>query len=235
MNSILEIDAVIKDYRGLRPLRIKELSIAASERVGLVGFDRPSAEVFVNLVTGQFLPDAGRIVAFGQPTSDIPDSARWLEFVDRFGIVSERAVLVEPLTALQNLAMPFSLSVDPMAEDIRRRSEALAREIALDPTAWDALVGELDALSRMRVRLGRALALGPSLLLLEHVNAGLETDVAAGFGREIAAIADRRSAAVAVLTVDESFARVVAQRVLRWDPASGRLAARRGWFGGRLG
>ena len=40
----------VEDYGGLRPLRIAELRVAAGERVAMLGFDQPSAEVFVNLV-----------------------------------------------------------------------------------------------------------------------------------------------------------------------------------------
>ena len=49
----------------------------------------------------------------GRPTSAINDSADWLATVDRFGIVSERAVLLDQLTVIQNLAMPFTLDIEP--------------------------------------------------------------------------------------------------------------------------
>ena len=58
-----------KDYRGLRPLRIQELRVAAAEHVALVGLDQPMAEVFVNLVTGASLPDHGDVRVFGRSTS----------------------------------------------------------------------------------------------------------------------------------------------------------------------
>ena len=80
-----------KDYRGLRPLRIAELRVAAGDHVAILGLDQASAEVFVNLATGATLPDAGDIRVFGRATSAIDDSADWLATVDRFGIVSERA------------------------------------------------------------------------------------------------------------------------------------------------
>jgi len=233
--AALTIDGVTKRYGGLRPLRITALTIQSNERVGLVGFDQASAEMFVNLVTGTTLPEEGRITAFGQATSDIPDSAAWMQFADRFGIVSERAVLLEPLTALQNLAMPFTLSIEPGPDDVRPRAEALLREIGIDAKAWSAAVSGFDAAMKMRLRIGRALALEPAMLLLEHASAGLPAADAAALARDIAAIADRRGVAATILTADEAFARASAQRVLRWDPASGRLAERRGWFSGRLG
>lgn len=232
---VLEIAGASRDYRGLRPLRIHELAVGAGERVALVGLDRTAAEVFVNLVTGATLPDSGRVALFGRSTADIADAAEWLSFVDRFGIVSERAVLLEQLTPLQNLAMPFTLDVEPLPAHVRSQAEQLAREIGLSQSAWEEAVTRLGPSEKTRIRLGRALALDPAVLLLEHVSAGLATGDAELLARDLARLADRRGAAVVALTVDEPFAAAVASRVLRWDAATGRLRSRRGWFGGGLG
>ncbi|HEY8427917.1 MAG TPA: hypothetical protein VIL20_06060, partial [Sandaracinaceae bacterium] len=84
-DPIIELSGVSKMYGGLRPLRIRQLSIAAGEQVGLAGFDAISAEVFVNLVTGSTLPETGQVRVFGRATADITHSDEWLRQVDRFG------------------------------------------------------------------------------------------------------------------------------------------------------
>ena len=43
---------VEKQYGGLRPLRVRDLRMPAGRITMLIGFDRPAAEVFVNLITG---------------------------------------------------------------------------------------------------------------------------------------------------------------------------------------
>ena len=106
---VLEIVDLRKAYAGLRPLRLQRLSIAAAERVAVLGLDAAAAEVLVNLVTGAALPDAGDIRVLGQSTADITDGEAWLGTLDRFGVVSERAVMLEGATLAQNLAMPFTL------------------------------------------------------------------------------------------------------------------------------
>jgi ABC-type branched-subunit amino acid transport system ATPase component len=233
--TLLDIEQVTKHYGALRPLRITELHVAPGERVALVGFDRPSAEVFISLATGQSLPDSGRVAAFGRPTDGIRDSHEWLGLIDQFGIVSERAVLLESLTVLQNLAMPFTLSIDPIPADVLARAEALAGEVGLPDAVRADAVSSLDAAAKARVRLGRALALGPSLLLLDHASAALTSTDAAQLAADTAAVVSARGIAAAALTADEAFARAFATRVLRWEPATGRLTPRRGWFGGSVG
>ena len=235
--AVLEISGVVKDYRGLRPLRIATLSVVAAEHVALVGVDQVAAEVFINLVTGATLPEEGDIHVFGRPTSAISDSADWLATVDRFGIVSERAVLLDPLTVIQNLAMPFTLDIEPPPDEVRCRASALAREVGLDESAWERPIAALDAHARVRLRLGRALALDPAVLLLEHASAGLSAQDAGTLGADIRSIAARRGAAIVAATLDEAFARAVAGRVLKWEPATGRLTEQRSgrWFGRPLG
>jgi ABC-type branched-subunit amino acid transport system ATPase component len=236
-SAVLELSGVVKDYRGLRPLRIAALSVANGEHVALVGIDQVAAEVLISLITGATLPEAGDILVFGRPTAAIADSADWLATVDRFGIVSERAVLLEQLTVIQNLAMPYTLEIEPPPDDARRQASALAREIGLPESCWEQPIATLDAASRVRLRLGRALAMDPAVLLLEHVSAGLSAQEAEALGADIRAIAKRRSAAILAATVDERFARAAAGRILTWAPATGRLTERRTgrWFGRLLG
>ena len=98
MTAILEISGLIKDFRGLRPLRIQRLSIGVAEQVAIVGIDQSGAETFVNLITGASLPDQGEIRVFGNATTSVDTSTAWLALVDRFGLLTHRAVLLEPLT-----------------------------------------------------------------------------------------------------------------------------------------
>ena len=234
--AVLEMSGVSKDYHGLRPLRIQRLTVAASDAIALVGFDLPMAEVFVNLVTGATLPDAGTVRLFGRATSSIADAAEWLGVIDRIGIVSARAVLLEQLTITQNLAMPFTLDIEPPSDEVRLRAEALAEEVGLPAAAWPKAVAESDAAAHARVRLGRALALAPALLMLDHSSAALPRRDAERFGRDLRSIAARRGIAIVAATADEPFAASVADRVLLLEPSTGKLLEhRRRWFGRRLG
>jgi predicted ABC-type transport system involved in lysophospholipase L1 biosynthesis ATPase subunit len=230
--AVLEFAGTSKAYGGLRPLRIAELRVHAGDSVALLGFDQPTAEVFVNLATGATLPDAGEVSIFGLPTRAIEDSADWLATIDRFGIVSERAVLLDALTVIQNLAMPFTLEIEPPPDAVRRRAEALARDVGLPEASWGRPVGELDPAGVLRVRAGRAIALDPAIVLFEHASARLPREEIAAVGTGLRGVVARRGIALLALSADEEFAQAVATRVLTLEPASGHLKERRrGWFG----
>ena len=61
----------------------------------------------------------------------IADGDEWLASLDRFGIVSPRAVLLDAATLLQNLAMPFTLEIDPIPAGVADRAAALGREAGI--------------------------------------------------------------------------------------------------------
>jgi ABC-type transporter Mla maintaining outer membrane lipid asymmetry ATPase subunit MlaF len=215
-----------KSYGALRPLRIERLEVAPGEPVAIIGLDQPAAEVLIGLITGASLPDAGEVRVFGRSTREITDSNEWLAGLDRFGIVSDRAALLDALSVLQNLAVPFSLEIEPPSDEVRERAAALGAELLIDSTLHALRAGDLDGTGRLRLRVARALAFDPSLVLLEHPSASVPPREAASVARDIRSALSRRGAASLTLTADRSVAAAIANRVLVLEPASGRLKSR---------
>jgi ABC-type lipoprotein export system ATPase subunit len=229
VTAVLDVTGLIKAYGALRPLRLERFTLQAGEHVALVGLDQPAAEVFINLITGASLPDRGEVVIAGSNTRTIADSTDWLATLDRFGIVSERAALLEPLSVTQNLALPYTLEIEPPPDDIRIRADALAREVGLPPGAGERQAGTLSPSERLRVRLARALALNPELVLIEHPSATLPRGEVKEIAAAVGAIVRRRGIAALTLTMDPDYAPHAGDRVLTLDPASGALSARSSW------
>lgn len=230
-HPVLDMSAVVKDYRGLRPLRVERLSLTGGDQIAVFGMDAPSAEMMTTLITGAAVPDSGSIRVLGTATSDIKTADDWLRLVDRIGLVTDRAALLDMLSVIQNLAMSFTLEIEPPPADVWARVAALAAEVGLPESVWDRPVGVLDGAGRTRVRLGRALALGPLLLLLEHPTAQVERDAVRALAADVRAVASRRGIATLALTADPEFAAAVGARVLDWDAGKGTLRERRrGWW-----
>jgi ABC-type transporter Mla maintaining outer membrane lipid asymmetry ATPase subunit MlaF len=228
---ILEMRGIVKNYNALRPLRIAELSIAPGGRVAVAGIDAPGAEVMLNLVTGASLPDEGEIKVFGRRTSDVSDGDQWLASLDRFGIVSERAVLLEGATLTQNLALPFALEIDPVPPETIARVEALAEACDIGREQLSARAGDVPAGVRARIHLARAIALNPRLLLMEHPSAALDDSERAPFGAVVARVCEQRTLTMLAVTQDLQFASTAAHERLTLHGATGRLvAARRSWW-----
>jgi ABC-type transporter Mla maintaining outer membrane lipid asymmetry ATPase subunit MlaF len=228
---VLHIAGVEKTYLSLRPLRVQDLAIAAGERVALSGLDAGGGEVLVNLVTGASLPDRGEVRVLGRSTAAITAGDEWLASLDRFGIMSPRAVLLDASTVEQNLAMPFTLEIDPVPADIAATAAALARECGIGEEWLRRITGDVPPDVRARVHLARAIAHGPTLLILEHPTASLEGAARLELADCIVSVTDARQLATLVITQDDEVARRIANRVLRLEPATGAVQpVKRGWF-----
>jgi ABC-type transporter Mla maintaining outer membrane lipid asymmetry ATPase subunit MlaF len=230
--SILEVTGVRKQYQGLRPLRMNALSIQPGERVALSGLDAGAAEVFVNLVTGASVPDEGQVIVNGRATASISDGDEWLTWLDQFGIVSPRAVLLDAATLLQNLAMPITLDIEPVQADVAARVVRLAGDVGIPETLLDRPIAALDAAMRARAHLVRAIALDPSLLIMEHPTVGFAVGAGKAFGEILASVTAARSLTTLIVSEDAPFAEAAATRRLALNGATGELKPkRRGFFG----
>jgi len=223
---------VSKDYRGLRPLRIASFDLREGQTAALLGFDQAMAEVLVRMIMGASLPDTGEVVVLGRPTTSIEDGDAWLKTLDQFGLLSDRAILVDQLTAEQTIAMPISFDI---GAEVRQTVERLADEVGLNIDALPQPVGSLPLAARARVRLARALALAPRLLLAEHPTASLSPVDTPAFVADFSRVVRNRRITTLVLTADARVATAVTGDVLTLQPASGELTtvpAWRRWFKG---
>jgi ABC-type lipoprotein export system ATPase subunit len=177
----------------------------------------------VNLVTGASVPDEGDVLVLGRSTAAISDGEEWLASLDRFGIVSPRAVLLDSATLLQNLAMPFTLDIEPVQPDVAGRVVQLAREAGIEERWLGRPVAALDAAIRVRVHLVRAVALDPSLLILEHPTAELAAGEGKAFGETVASVAGGRGLATLIISEDADFSVSAATRRLALEGATGNL------------
>lgn len=228
-SPLIDIRGVTKAYHsaasasGGEPLRVAALSIAQGDALVLMGFDAGAAETFVHLVTGAALPDEGDVRIAGRSTREITTDTEWLASLDRFGIVTERAVLLESLAVAANLALPLTLSIESIPAGIRRRIEELSAAVGLAESRLADRASTLSAGERLRVHLARALALDPLVLLLEHPTARLDPAASGEFGAALRRVSESRGIGWVALTDDAGFAHTAGGTRLSLDAASGEL------------
>ncbi len=229
--AALELTRVVKDYKGLRPLRVASFVAGRGDRVAMSGLDRPAAEALIGLITGAALPDEGEVRVFGHATSDIANADEWLASLDRFGIVTERVALLEGSTLAQNLALSFTVSIDPIESGVMAKVLALAEEVGLPGSSIHDRAADSPPLARIRVLLGRALALEPAILLMEHPTASLAPDAVGAFADNAARVVKGRGLTAVAITEDETFAARAAERHVKLNPATGEVsdARKRRW------
>jgi predicted ABC-type transport system involved in lysophospholipase L1 biosynthesis ATPase subunit len=227
---LIEIRDVRKHYGGLRPLRVNSLQLQAGDRLTLRGLDAQAAEMLSLLITGAAVPDEGSVTVAGRNTMDIATDTEWLVSLDLFGLVTSRAVLLDTLTLEANLALPFTLSIDPIPEEVRRAVADVADEVGLGRERLAASVHSLSPADRVRVHLARALAVSPKILILEHVTAPLSADEATALARALTTMADDRGLSWIAISEDDAFVSALGGTVVGLEPGTGDLnPSAQGW------
>ena len=226
---LVSLREIRKNYGGLRPLRIQQLELCEGTSTAILGIDEAGAEVLTNLITAAALPDEGEVDIFGMSTRAIADAEHWLRELDRFGIVSERVVLLDQFSVEQNLALPLSMELDALPSAVRSQVAEIAGEVGLTPEELPHPAARLPRARLLRLRLGKALAMNPRVLLAEHPNASLLPQEFAVFAADFSRIVSRRGLASLVLTADRTFAAAIAESVVALQPTTGQLRPLGSW------
>jgi branched-chain amino acid transport system ATP-binding protein len=182
---ILELKAVSRVFDGIRAVDNVSLNFYPGEIVGLIGPNGAGKTTLVNLISGFVPASAGEIIYSGQSLVGRKPHA-----IARSGI-ARTFQIVQPfanMTVLENvMAGALYAGHCGMKEARARAIECLA--FTRLGAFRDAPAAELALANRKRLELAKSLAMDPRVLMLDEVNAGLnssEIDEAVGMIRQVA-------------------------------------------------
>lgn len=165
---LLSIRRVTKTFDGLRALSEVTFDVPAGSIVGLIGPNGAGKTTLFNVIAGTFPPTSGDVLLHGSLVAGLPAHrvarkgiARTFQLMKPFGTLSVRDNVM--VAALQRV---------PSIEEARVRAGEVVAQVGLDEWIEDP-ADELSTAGRKRLELARALAVEPSLLLLDEVLAGL--------------------------------------------------------------
>lgn len=169
MTDILTLTDVSKSFGALKVTDGVTLSVARGEALGIIGPNGAGKSTLFNLITGNILPDAGRIAFLGQDVTRRPAMARVRMGVGRSFQIPQP---FEGLTVFENLVVAASFGRGLSEAAVTGPCAEILATTGLMPRA-NVLAGSLTLLERKRLELARALATGPELLLLDEIAGGL--------------------------------------------------------------
>lgn len=172
MKLLLKAEGLTKTYhRGperVHALQHVSFGLPVGQIIALMGPSGSGKTTVMNLVAGWEEPDEGTIT-WTEPIADPPP---W----EVVAIVPQSLGLIEELSVLENVEMPARLA-DRLDEWHRVRARELVGRLGLDGVA-DRGPAEVSLGEQQRTAIGRALLLGPRLLLADeptgHQDAGWE-------------------------------------------------------------
>ena len=175
---LLQTRGLTKEFRGFRAVNGVDLTITEGTIHALVGPNGAGKTTLFNLLTGFLTPSSGSILYRGEDiTGKAPEQIAHLGIARSFQITS----LFDQLTGLEHLelalasptglGMKFWLSERRMGQ-FRTRALELIDQVGLAHLA-DKPAGALAYGQKRALELALALALEPSLLLLDEPTAGM--------------------------------------------------------------
>jgi branched-chain amino acid transport system ATP-binding protein len=172
MTALLQLKNVSRSFGGVRAIHNVSLTLEPGQIVGLIGPNGAGKSTLVNIITGVHPASSGEILHKGEPIQRLKPfqiSARG---------IARTFQVVQPflaMTVVENVmaGAMFAAGIASMDD---------ARRVAMEHLAFTGLAAfadrpaeQLTLAYRKRLELAKSLAMNPHILLLDEVNAGLNT------------------------------------------------------------
>jgi branched-chain amino acid transport system ATP-binding protein len=185
--NLLQVIGVRKSFGGLWALDGADIAVKASEVALLIGPNGSGKTTLVNVVTGVYKPDAGRVVFDGRDITNLPPHT-----IYSYGLVRTFQI-PQPflrLTVLENLLVAdrgnpgegvlsslWRLRWRGYEEEAVERAFRILRLLRLDDS-WDKEAYKLSGGQLKLLEAGRALMSGARMLLMDEPAAGVNPALA---------------------------------------------------------
>ena len=166
--ALLAVNAVSKQFLGLRAVDDVSLTVQQGEIVSIIGPNGAGKTTFFNLLTGQLKPTEGQVRFRGKLVNELaPHSRAQLGMGRTFQIAKPLIAL----NALENV-MIGAFMRHPRLSVARDKAMLVLEKVKMAHLARKR-AGDLTLSERRRLEVARALALEPEIMLLDEVMAGL--------------------------------------------------------------
>ncbi|SDN24142.1 branched-chain amino acid transport system ATP-binding protein [Desulfonauticus submarinus] len=193
--NLLTVDKITLTFKGIAALVSVSFKIKKGQIVSLIGPNGAGKTSMLNCISGRYKPDRGKITLNGQNILQLPPYKR-----AKLGLARtfQNIALFKGLTVLENLmvgrhthlnygllaSMFYFGKAKKIEETHRRDIEKIIDFLNLSPYRHK-IAGSLPYGVQKRVELGRALALNPTLLLLDEPMAGMNLEETEDMARYI--------------------------------------------------
>lgn len=166
---VLSVAGVYKHFGGLAAVRDISFDILAGEALGLMGPNGAGKSTLINIISGEYKPDAGTVHLRGLDITRLPSHRICHRGIARTYQIPQPFV---NLTVRQNIMVAAQYGKNLGVADAESESSQILTLVGLLEKR-DIVARDLASITLKRLELARALATGPEVLLLDEVGAGL--------------------------------------------------------------
>jgi phospholipid/cholesterol/gamma-HCH transport system ATP-binding protein len=221
MSDAITFIGVSKSFGERAVLQDISFTVAQGSAFVLLGRSGTGKSVTLKLICGLLKADSGTIVVAGDDITK-HDSNELMATRKKMGFLFQSAALFDSLSVGQNVAFPLQRHTKKSEAEIRDQSVAILEKVGLGKE-YDSMPGDLSGGMRKRAGLARALAMEPTILLIDEPSAGLDPITSNEIDQLLIDIKTNQKATLVVVTHNMPSARRVADRMGFLD--QGRMIA----------
>ncbi|WP_368485613.1 ABC transporter ATP-binding protein [Pseudoalteromonas sp. SD03] len=146
-------------------------NVKHSESVAVVGTSGSGKSTLLSLLAGLDTASSGEVMLDGEPLHELDEEARAALRAAKVGFVFQSFMLVQSLTALENVMLPAELAGK---EDAKEQALALLEKVGLSHRV-DHYPSQLSGGEQQRVAIARAFVGSPKILFADEPSANLDS------------------------------------------------------------
>lgn len=212
---MIRFEAVSKSFGERKVLDEISFDVPAGTAFVLLGRSGTGKSVTLKLIGGLLKADKGKITVDDQDITQM-DSTALMPLRKRMGFLFQSAALFDSFSVGENVAFPMRRNTSMAENEIRQRAEGILKQVGLDKE-YDTMPSELSGGMRKRAGLARALALKPSILLVDEPSAGLDPITSSEIDQLLLTVKRDTHATLVVVTHNIPSARVIGDRMAFLD------------------
>ena len=221
MSQLIEFKGVSKSFGTRSILKDITFSIAPGTAFVLLGRSGSGKSVTLKMICGLLKADSGSVIVNGVDITKL-ESRQLAPTREHIGFLFQSAALFDSISVGENVAFPLRRHTQKPDAEIREQVQSILEKVGLG-AQYDQLPSELSGGMRKRAGLARALAMEPSILLIDEPSAGLDPITSAEIDQLLIDIKTKNHATLVVVTHNIPSARRIADRMAFLE--DGRLVA----------